>query len=143
MALLLFLGTELQQDRRARHERRDLEDAGELVADDLLVERALVRGREALAAVLRREADAGEARFVVLLLEVARLRDQGELLFFGLAGAVVASQRWALFDVRGEPCARTLAKRFNTLHVGGTHRRASLGGGHAACASRKLVIRCR
>ena len=58
---LLLLGAEVEQHRGARRECRHLDAARVLVAGQLLVEDPLVRRGEALAAVLGRDADAGEA----------------------------------------------------------------------------------
>ena len=52
-ATLLLLGAEVEQHRGAGRDGRRLDPGRVLVAGQLLVERLLVRGREALAAVLR------------------------------------------------------------------------------------------
>lgn len=69
MARLLFLGSEIQQHRRARRHGRHLETGRIFVAEQFLVERLLVRAGQSLSPVPGRDGDACETGLVELALQ--------------------------------------------------------------------------
>ena len=74
------LGPEVEQDGGAGRKGRGLESGRILVAGELLVEGPLVFGRESLAAVLGREADAGQIGVEEHALYFPFPGDRGQLL---------------------------------------------------------------
>ena len=79
----------------------------ELVAAELFVQRALVVGGQALAAVLAREADPGEARVEHLALDLAVVLEVEPLLLLG-----EVQQRRAVLLVRARACAGWPGSRY-------------------------------
>ena len=79
MALLLLLGPKVEQDGGAGRKGGGLEAGRILVAGELFVEDPLMFGRESLAAVLGREADAGQIGVEEHALYVTFPGDRGQL----------------------------------------------------------------
>ena len=128
-SLLLLLGAELEQDRARTARTSDLEPRRELVAARLLVERLLVRGREPLAAVLPREADAGEAGVEQHRAAARASRATvGELLLVGrvrCAAAVLSEVGAVRPRLAADPRAGTLAGRSRRLSISSSRRSPS------------------
>src|SRR6202034_2879612 len=79
VAQLLLLSAELENDGGTRRQGRDLHSQGIFVARELLVEDPLMLMRQALPAVLPREADTGQAGVEQHALNLAVSLDGGEL----------------------------------------------------------------
>ncbi len=117
MLLLLLLGAEVEEYRGARPERRNLDVGRKLVAGQFLVERGVVRGCEALAAVLGWEADAGEAGVEQHPLHRTVAGDGGEFLFVGADVAKREQRRSDVVQVCPDPFTGPLAEALDALDV--------------------------
>src|SRR5581483_7424715 len=106
-----------------------------LVAGQFLVERRLVRRREALAAVGTRHADPGEAGVEEPALHLPVVGDGGELLLPRDAPEPHRHLRGEGLEVRTHPGARPLPEALDVLDLVGAHA--------ASSCCRKSVIRCR
>ena len=144
MASLLFLCTEVEEHRAARHERRDLDQRGELEPPRLLVERALVLGGETEPAVLAREADAREPAVPEQALQTAVAVDLGELHrlvgagghLVGLVGTTIGVGAW---QVVRDPHAGAGPEVLDGLDAGLRSGRGQRG--HTAPTRRSVTLR--
>src|SRR5256885_13295851 len=107
-----------------------------LVAGELLVERRLMRGREALTAVLPRYADTGEPGVEEAPLDLAVMRDVGQLLLLGneLERADHALRRCGA-EVRTDPRSGSRPERLDVFDLWLAH--------WCAPSSTMSAIRCR